>query len=121
MQFIIRTVVTAIALWVAVQLIAGIQYEGAWWGLLGVALVFGLVTALVRPVLVLLTCPVIVRSFAPCICILRAFLLSTTAERSSALGMASRVTGCSAATAGALVGGTVTTGLTPSVGAKTPG
>jgi len=121
MQFIIRTVVTAIALWVAVQLIPGIQYQGAWWGLLGVALVFGLVNALVRPVLVLLTCPLIVLTLGLFIFILNAFLLWMTGELSSAFGIDFRVTGFWAAIAGGLVVGIVSTVLNLFVGAKKPG
>src|SRR5690606_18491097 len=118
MQFIIRTVVTAIALWVAVQLIPGIQYQGAWWGLLGVALVFGLVNALVRPVLVLLSCPLIVLTLGLFIFVLNAFLLWLTSQLSGALGLDFQVTGFFSAVVGAIIVGLVSTALNLLVGAK---
>jgi putative membrane protein len=50
---------TAIALYAAVRLVPGITYDGDWTTLAGMALVFGLVNALVRPLLTLLSCPLI--------------------------------------------------------------
>ena len=57
MRFLIRLVITAVALWVAVVLVDGITFTGNWISLLLVALVFGVVNAIVRPLLTLLTCP----------------------------------------------------------------
>jgi putative membrane protein len=37
-----------------------VKYEGDWVTLLIIALIFGVVNALVRPLLILLTCPLIV-------------------------------------------------------------
>ena len=51
MPFLLRLVTTAAALWIAVRFVPGISWSGGPLGLLGVAIVFGLVNALVRPVL----------------------------------------------------------------------
>jgi putative membrane protein len=56
MGFWARTFITAFALWAATQLVPGIEVRGVFWLLL-TALVFGLVNAFVRPVLVLLSLP----------------------------------------------------------------
>jgi len=116
--FIIRTVITAISLWVAVALIPGISYEGAWWGLLLVAIVFGVINALVRPVLVLLSCPLIVLTLGLFIFILNAFLLWLTGQVSGALGLDFRVTGFFSAILGAIIVGLVSTALNLLVGTK---
>jgi len=116
--FIIRTVITAISLWVAVVLIPGISYEGAWWGLLLVAIVFGVINALVRPVLVLLSCPLIVLTLGLFIFILNAFLLWLTGQVSGALGLDFRVTGFFSAILGAIIVGLVSTALNLLVGTK---
>jgi len=58
-RFLLRWLMTAIALYAAVRLVPGITYDGDWTTLAGMALVFGLVNALVRPLLTLLSCPLI--------------------------------------------------------------
>lgn len=118
MRFIIRTIITAVALWAAVALLAGISYSGAWWGLLIVALIFGIINALVRPVLVLLSCPLIVLTLGLFIFILNAFLLWLTGEVSGALGVDFRVTSFWAAVLGGIIVGVVSTVLNLLVGTK---
>lgn len=61
MGFLIRTLVTAIALWVATALIDGIEVTGSsTWSntltLLGVAAIFGLVNAIIKPVVKIVGC-----------------------------------------------------------------
>jgi putative membrane protein len=61
-RFVLRWAINAAALYVAVGTgwIAGIRAENTtWWGILILALVFGAVNALVRPLLKFLTCPLI--------------------------------------------------------------
>ncbi len=118
MRFVIRTIVTAIALWAAVALIPGIDYQGAWWGLLLVALVFGVINALVRPVLLILSCPLIVLTLGLFIFVLNAFLLWLTGQVSGALGLDFRVTGFWSAVLGGIIVGIVSTVLNLLVGTK---
>jgi putative membrane protein len=117
-KFIIRTIITALALWAAVALIPGIEYQGEWWGLLLVAIVFGLINALVRPILVLLSCPLIVLTLGLFIFVLNAFLLWLTGAVSGALGIAFQVTGFWAAIFGGIIVGVVSTILNLLVGTK---
>ena len=59
-RFIIRWAINAVALYAAIRLVPGIHPQsGSWVNLLLLALVFGLVNALLRPVLNLVTCPLI--------------------------------------------------------------
>src|SRR6185369_8352672 len=58
MRLLARLVINAFALWCAARFIDGIQYAGSWQGLLGLALVFGFVNTLIRPVLSLLSFPI---------------------------------------------------------------
>ena len=55
--FLIRLLIVALGLWLASVLVPGIAITGVW-TLLGAALLLGLVNAIMRPVLVLLTLPV---------------------------------------------------------------
>jgi putative membrane protein len=60
MRLIIRWAINAVALWVAITYIPGIHAQGGWMAFLGLALIFGFVNALFRPLLKFLTCPLII-------------------------------------------------------------
>ena len=55
--FLIRGLVTALGLWVASALLAGVHSNG-FLSILGAGLLLGLVNAIVRPILVVLTLPI---------------------------------------------------------------
>jgi putative membrane protein len=62
-RLILRWAINAVALYVAVGTgwISGIHaQETRWWAILGLALLFTVINALVRPLLKFLTCPLIV-------------------------------------------------------------
>lgn len=118
MRFLLRLIAIAAALWVAVALVPGITYEGSWLGFLGVALVFGFVNAVIRPILKVLTCPLVVLTLGLFVFILNAFLLWLTAELAQAFGLGFDVDGFFAALVGALVVAIVSTILNLFVGAK---
>jgi len=59
-KLIIRWLINAAALWVAITFVPGIQAQGGWGALLVLAAIFGLVNALLRPLLNVLTCPLII-------------------------------------------------------------
>ena len=102
-MFLIRFLITAAALWLAVALVPGITHDGTWIELLGVALVFGLVNALVRPLIKLLTCPLIILTLGVFLLVLNALMLWLTAELSSTLGLGFHVAGFWSAFWGALL------------------
>ena len=57
--FVLRILVVALGLWLASELVPGIVIEGGW-TLIGAALLLGIVNAVVRPLLVILTLPITV-------------------------------------------------------------
>jgi putative membrane protein len=60
MKLLIRWVITSLALFVAAWLVPGIQVDADGWVIYAVmAVILGLVNAIVRPLLKLLTCPLI--------------------------------------------------------------
>lgn len=78
-RLLIRWIVNAIALWVAIQIVPGLEYTSeSGLSLLLIALIFGLVNALVRPLLVLLTCPLIVVTMGLFLLLINALMLSLT-------------------------------------------
>jgi putative membrane protein len=107
MRFLIRLIITAVALWAAVELVEGITYTGPLYKLLIVALVFGVVNAFVRPILTVLTCPLIVLTLGLFVLVLNALMLWLTSELSNALGIDFRVDGVWAAIVGGIIVGVV--------------
>jgi len=67
--------INAVALYVAAELVPGIQTDGGWQVLFLVALIFGLVNALVRPILKFLTCPLIMLTLGLFTLVINALML----------------------------------------------
>ena len=59
MPFFVRLLVNGAALWVATRLVPGVSYNGGWVPFFGVALVFGVINAVLRPIAKILTFPII--------------------------------------------------------------
>jgi putative membrane protein len=107
MKFVMRILITAIALWAATRLVTGITYHGNWLGLAGVALVFGLLNSFVRPILNLLAFPLVIVTLGFFIFVLNALMLMLTSALSSKLGIDFHVAGFWPAFWGAIVVGIV--------------
>ena len=60
MHFIIRLLVNALALWLIAKYVPGFTMTGGIWTPIIAALIFGIVNALVRPIVLLLTLPITV-------------------------------------------------------------
>jgi len=62
MKLLIRWIITSVAVAAAVWLIPGIRIEGTtgWWAVVVMALILGLVNAILRPILAFLSCGFIV-------------------------------------------------------------
>lgn len=57
---LIRWIVLAISVGVTASLLPGIQFDGGIWALVLVSAVLGLLLAVLRPILMLLTCPLVI-------------------------------------------------------------
>jgi putative membrane protein len=102
-RFLLRLLVTAVALWVATQVVPGIHQQGSLVALLGVALLFGLVNALIGTVLKLFTLPITILTLGLFALVINGFLLWLTAAFSQSLGLGFHVAGFIPAFWGALV------------------
>lgn len=116
MTFLLRLGATAAALWLAVWFVPGLSWNGDLLHLLGVAVVFGLLNALVRPVLALLTCPLVFLTLGLFVLVLNAAMLWLTALVSTELGLGFTVDGFVPAFVGALVVAVVSAVLSVFVG-----
>ena len=104
MRFLLRLLINAAALWVAVKLIPGITYTGnGWLPFLGVALVFGFVNAFIRPLVKLLSLPVIFLTLGLFALVVNGAMLWLTGKFSDALGLGFHVDGCWTAILGAII------------------
>ncbi len=110
-RLILRWLISTLAIFGAVWLIPGIQFAGPGWQLGIVALVFGLLNALLRPLLVLLTCPLVLLTLGLFGLVINAMLLGLTSELAGSLGIDFRVDGFWSAFWGGLVISFVTTVL----------
>jgi putative membrane protein len=118
--FVVRWLVNAAALWVATRLVSGVTFDGGWLPFLGVALVFGAVNAFIRPVLQILTFPIILLTLGIFALVVNGLMLMLTSSLSSALGLGFHVRGFGPAFWGALVVSIVSTVLSMMV-AESPG
>src|SRR5436305_6974722 len=103
MTLVIRLLVNAAALWVATRIVPGVTYRGDALPFLGVALVFGIVNAFIRPVAKLFTFPLIILTLGIFALVVNGLMLWLTSSVSSALGFGFQVSGFWAAFFGALV------------------
>ena len=103
MPFLVRLLVNAAALWVATQVVSGVTFDGGPLPMLGVALVFGVVNALLRPVAKILTFPIIIVTLGIFALVINGLMLWLTSSLSSALGLGFHVSGFWAAFWGAIV------------------
>lgn len=103
MPFLFRLLVNAAALWVATQFVSGVNYAGGPLPMLGVALVFGIVNAILRPIALILTFPILIVTLGLFTFVINGLMLMLTSSVSSALGLGFHVRGFWAAFWGALV------------------
>ncbi|MBI5954093.1 MAG: phage holin family protein [Chloroflexi bacterium] len=102
-KFVIRWAINAVALYAAVWLVPGIELRGDWTGIIWLALISGLLNALVRPVLKFLTCPLIILTLGLFTIIINTALLMLTSWIGQSLGIGLTVDGFWTAVLGSLV------------------
>jgi putative membrane protein len=103
MSILLSLLINAAALWVATQVVDGISFTGDLPTLLGVALVFGVLNVVVRPILKLLTFPFLILTLGLFTFVLNAVMLLITSAASGAIGFGFHVEGFVPAFIGALV------------------
>jgi putative membrane protein len=89
----VRWLINTLALYVAVQVVPGVDYAGGALGLLVVAAIFGLVNATLRPLLTLLTCPLVVVTLGLFLFVINALMLLFTGWLSARFDLGFTVAG----------------------------
>ena len=88
-KFILRWAINAIALYLAVLILPGIELRSNLVSILWLALIFGLVNALFRPLLQFLTCPLIILTLGLFTLVINTFMfwLTSVIGRSFGFGL----------------------------------
>ncbi|HRW03719.1 MAG: phage holin family protein [Caldilineaceae bacterium] len=81
-RLVIRLVISAAALWAAALLVDGITVTNDIVGLLIVALIFGLINAIIKPIVDLFTCPVYILTLGLFTFVVNALMLMLTSALS---------------------------------------
>lgn len=102
-KFFLRWAINAIALYVAVTFVSGINYDGSWTGLLWLALIFGLLNALVRPIVKLLAFPLLILTLGLFTIIINTFMLMLTSWIGQSFNLGLSVDGFWSALLGSIV------------------
>jgi putative membrane protein len=105
MKLVIRWVVSTLALFAAAYLIPGIRVEdpSAWMVYALMALILGLVNAVIRPLLKLLSCPLIFLTLGVFVLVINGASFLLAARIAEALGVGFYVDGFWSALLGALI------------------
>jgi putative membrane protein len=86
-KFILRLAINAIALYLAAFFLPGIALNGEPISILWLALIFGLVNALFRPLLKFLTCPLIILTLGLFTLVINTFLFWLTSAIGQSFGI----------------------------------
>lgn len=110
MILVLRLAVTAVAIWLAASFVSGIDIassgRGQGWDivvLLGIAAVFTLINALVKPIVQILSLPLIVLTLGLFLLVINALMLMLTAAITDTTGYGLTVDGFGAAFWGAVI------------------
>ena len=100
---LVRFALNTLALYAAVWLVPGIRFEGSAGRFLVVGLVFGAVNTLLRPLLTILTCPLVVLTLGLFTLVINALMLLATAWLSARWDLGFAVAGFVAALLGGII------------------
>lgn len=118
MDRVLQILVNAAALWVATQIVPGLDFAGEWWKLLLVALAFSLVNSYVKPVLRILTFPISMMTLGLFLLVINALMLLLLSAISTDLKLGFTVADFGAALLGSIVVSVVGLLLSMVVGAS---
>ncbi len=104
MQYmILRLSINALSLAAAIELINGITFAGQWWKILIIAALFGLINALIKPLVQLFTFPLIIVTLGLFTLVINATMLAVTAALSGPFHLGFHISGFWPAFWGAIV------------------
>lgn len=103
MSFVIKVLITAAAVWVAVELVDGLEFDGTWVGLLAIAVVLGIINAFARPIVTILSLPLVLLTLGLFLLVINGLMLALTIWISEGLNLGLTSTGFGATLIGAII------------------
>jgi putative membrane protein len=76
MRFLLKLAITALGVWIAFSIVPGLDFTGAFWQLVVVAILVALVNAIVKPLMNLLSLPIVILTLGLFLLITNALALS---------------------------------------------
>ena len=111
-RFILRWAINTVAIFLAIRFVPGISLQSGWTSVIWLALIFGLVNAFLRPLLQLLTCPLIILTLGLFTIVINTFLFWLTGQIGQFVGISITINGLWPAFLGGLVVSIVSVVLT---------
>jgi putative membrane protein len=115
---LIKILIAAAALWVAVQVVPGLDFEGSIPTLLLVALILGVINAVVKPILTVISIPLIVLTLGLFLLVVNAIALHLVVWLSASFDLGLTSDGFGSTFLGALVVSLVVWGLETVTGTR---
>jgi putative membrane protein len=100
---ILRIMINAFSIAVAVKVVDGITFYGEWWKMIIIGAVFGIVNAFIKPLVTLFTIPLIIFTLGLFTLIVNTLMLLLTASLSAPLELGLEIRGFWPAFKGALI------------------
>jgi putative membrane protein len=100
---VIQIAINAIALYVAVVVVPGLDFTGQWWKFVLVAVAFSIVNTYLRPILRIITLPISILTLGLFLLVINALMILLVGAVSAQLGLGFRVHDFGAALLGAIV------------------
>jgi len=101
--FFLRCLIGGLGLALAIQLVGGIQYAGGPFEFILLSLLFGLISAVLKPILGLLSCPLVLLTLGLFLLVINAFLLQLTSSLAQTIGIPFFVSDFGAAFLGGII------------------
>ncbi|MDA8168573.1 MAG: phage holin family protein [Nitrospiraceae bacterium] len=103
MVLLLKIAMSAVSLAVAVNIVEGITFTGRWWMMLVVAVIFGLVNTIIKPLVKLFTFPFLILTLGLFTLVINALMLELTAYFSDFFDLGLRIQGFWPAFKGAII------------------
>jgi putative membrane protein len=116
--FILRIMINALSIAIAVKLVDGITFSGEWWKMIIIGAVFGIINSLIRPIVKFFTFPFIILTLGLFTFIINALMLLITESLSESFNLGLQIHGFLPAFWGALIVSIVSTFLSWLTGLK---
>lgn len=101
--FLLRIMINALSIGVAVKLVDGITFTGEWWKMIIIGIIFGIVNSIIKPIISFFSLPLIVLTLGIFILVINALMLIITAKISIPFNLGLQIDGFMPAIWGAII------------------